>query len=151
MIKKTLDRLEVLNNTIPGLLAGITEQDFTIRSAPDKWSKKEILGHLIDSAANNHQGFIRGQSEETPTIGYNQVQWNKLNHYNEISAIQLIEFWALYNRHILEITRRIPIGNLQKTCRSSDGTMHTIAFLIEDYVAHLEHHLQQIVLYEGGI
>lgn len=145
--EQNFDRLNTLIKTIPGLLAGIAEAEFSVKIAPDKWSKKEILGHLIDSATNNHQRFIRGQFEHIPTISYDQNQWNKLNYYNEMSSKHIIQFWTIYNTHLLEIMQHIPLENLQKECRSADGNTHTIRFLINDYVAHLEHHLHQIVSY----
>lgn len=147
MIQKSIDRLKVLTETIPGLLSEIGESGFSSQPSPGKWSKKEILGHLIDSATNNHQRFIRGQFENVPTIGYEQDQWNKLNHYNDIKAEQLIAFWTIYNKHLVEVLKHIPAENLKKECRSLDGNKNTLAYLAEDYVVHLEHHLHQIVTY----
>ena len=68
MITESIKRLQYLCEEIPVLLSIIPEQDFTHKSAPEKWSKKEILGHLIDSATNNHQRFIRAQFENVPSI-----------------------------------------------------------------------------------
>lgn len=147
MIQNSLIRLNFLTERIPGLLAKIEESDFSHKPAPGKWSKKEILGHLVDSATNNHQRFIRGQYENKPTIGYDQNQWNNLNYYNQINSDQLIKFWTLYNKHLLELLKRIPEENLKKECLYLDGTAHTIAWLAEDYVVHQEHHLRQIVSY----
>jgi hypothetical protein len=147
MTPQIIRRLDFLISIIPDLLREINEVDFSLKPASDKWSKKQILGHLIDSATNNHQRFIRGQFEDTPTIGYNQNEWNRHSHYNEINSGQLIDFWTSYNKHLLEIMKRMPAASLQKECRSADGTTCTIAFLMEDYLAHLEHHLKQIVTY----
>lgn len=147
MIEKTITRLETILQIIPDLLHNMDESAFSFKPVPDKWSKKEILGHLIDSATNNRQRFIRGQFENVPTIGYDQNQWNKLHHYLEMDTKHLIDFWTLYNKHLLEIMKHIPIENLQKACRSLDGKTLTIQFLMEDYVVHLEHHLHQIVSY----
>lgn len=147
MTPQIIQRLDFLISTIPGLFREIDDTDFSRKPSPGKWSKKEILGHLIDSTANNHQRFIRGQFEDTPTIGYDQNEWNRHNYYNEINSVQLIDFWTSYNKHLLEIMKRMPATSLQKECRSADGTTCTIAFLMEDYLAHLEHHLKQIVIY----
>src|SRR6478736_6524805 len=100
MIEKPINRLDLLINTIPSLLTNIEDSNASLKPSPDKWSKKEILGHLIDSATNNHQRFIRGQFEDVPTISYDQNQWNRLNHYNEIALTQLIVFWMQYNKHL---------------------------------------------------
>jgi len=147
MTKQIVTRLDTLINRIPGLLSQIDEAEFSLKPSPSKWSKKEILGHLIDSAANNHQRFVRGQYEDIPTISYDQNAWNKLNHYQALNSKQLIAFWTVYNQHLLEIMKRIPQENLLKKCRSEDGNLLTIQFLMEDYVTHLEHHLKQLVTY----
>ncbi|WP_430402883.1 DinB family protein [Fluviicola sp.] len=147
MTKQSIIRLDMLIKIIPNLLANIDEKDFSLKPSLEKWSKKEILGHLIDSATNNHQRFIRGQFEDVPTISYDQNQWIKMNHYSEIDSKHLIAFWTMYNQHLLEIMKRIPNENLQKKCQSIDGHTYTLEFLMVDYVEHLEHHLIQIVSY----
>ena len=76
MIENIVDRLQYLCDAIPSLIKQIPEQEFSHKSAPGKWSKKEILGHLIDSATNNHQRFVRAQFEDTPFIIYDQDNWN---------------------------------------------------------------------------
>jgi hypothetical protein len=69
-ITHSINRLQDLLDVVPAKLSRIKDTDFVYKPAPDKWSKKEILGHLIDSAANNHQRFIRAQYENIPTIVY---------------------------------------------------------------------------------
>jgi peptidoglycan hydrolase-like amidase len=147
MLTQSINRLDTLIKIIHDLLVNMDEEAFTLKSSPEKWSKKEILGHLIDSATNNHQRFIRGQYEDEPTIFYDQNQWNTLSHYHEMSTKQIIAFWTMYNQHLLHIIKHIPNDNLQKKCRTFDGNTYTIEFLIIDYVAHLEHHLRQVVSY----
>ncbi len=112
----------------------------------DKWSKKEILGHLIDSATNNHHRFVRGQFEEHPEISYDQNNWNKYNYYQQLDIQQLISFWTVYNKQLLAIIREIPTANLIRACMIGSNLV-TIEFLINDYVKHLAHHLKQIVEY----
>jgi hypothetical protein len=147
MKKQYLERLDKLIKIIPDLLIQINKNEFDLKPSPDKWSKKEILGHLIDSATNNHHRFIRAQYEDMPRIAYNQNQWNKLNHYIEMDSTQIITFWTIYNKHLLEIMKRIPNENLQKECISTDEKIYTIEYLMNDYVKHLEYHLHQIVNY----
>lgn len=147
MVDQSINRLDTLIKIIPDLLENMDGSDLTLKSSPEKWSKKEILGHLIDSAANNHQRFIRGQYEDEPTIFYNQNQWNTLSQYQAMNTKQIIAFWTMYNQHLLHIIKHIPNDHLQKKCRASDGNSYTLEFLINDYVAHLEHHLQQVVSY----
>lgn len=76
-----INRLEYLCNTIPELLIQIDEQIFSEKINPAKWSKKEILGHLIDSATNNHHRFVRVQFETNLKISYDQNKWNQYNFY----------------------------------------------------------------------
>ncbi|HTN46074.1 MAG TPA: DinB family protein [Flavipsychrobacter sp.] len=147
MIEASLNRLEFLTEHIPKLLAALPEDELSASPAPGKWSKKEILGHLIDSATNNHQRFIRGQFEESPVIGYDQNLWNRFSFYRELDSSHLIAFWTVYNQHLAAILKRIPQENLEKTCTSTDGRVLPLSFLIVDYVSHLEHHLKQLVNY----
>lgn len=145
MIKTSIDRLQFLCDTIPGLLLAIDEQNFSAKSNPEKWSKKEIIGHLIDSAANNHQRFVRGQFEVEPKITYDQNNWNKCSFHQQIDCKQIISFWTTYNKQLLEIIKRIPSDKLQNKVQTKN--LFTIEFLIDDYVAHLEHDLRQVVNY----
>jgi hypothetical protein len=148
MIAEPTKRLQYLCDVIPVLLVNIPEEDLSRKPAPGKWSKKEILGHLIDSATNNHQRFVRAQFENIPTITYDQNNWNSCSHYNEISGKHLILFWAIYNRHLVELIKRIPPEHLTKECNTGYETNYTIEWLIDDYVRHLEHHLKQITEYK---
>ncbi|MES2678411.1 MAG: DinB family protein [Bacteroidota bacterium] len=147
MIAHTIERLEHLCRVIPALLKGIDEPSFSSQPQPGKWSKKEILGHLVDSATNNHQRFVRGQFENTPTIIYDQDKWNESNHYLKINSAQLITFWENYNRHLLEVVKNIPEKKLQNKVNSGGEDNYTLEFLIQDYVVHMEHHLKQVVVY----
>jgi hypothetical protein len=136
-------RLEQLIGLIPGILSEMNETDFGKRPAPGKWSPKEITGHLVDSAANNHQRFVRAQYEELPLIVYDPDEWNRLNGYEHLHGKHVVAFWELYNRHLLAIIRLIPEENLEKLCRSGKEPV-TLGWLIDDYVRHLEHHLSQL-------
>jgi len=147
MVAKAIERLAILVDIIPQKLSTINDVDFSKKSSPDKWSKKEILGHLIDSAANNHQRFIRSQFEDSPTIGYDQNQWVENSYYHDSDTHQLITFWTAYNQFLISIMKSISSEKLVKTCTMKDGTLLTIEFLIADYVNHLEHHLKQIMRY----
>lgn len=147
MIEFAIKRLEYLCDIIPQLLTEIDEQTFSVKPKPNKWSKKEIIGHLIDSATNNHQRFVRGQFEDVPKIVYDQNKWNEFNFYQKMDGQQLISFWTIYNRQLAELLKNIPEENLSKECKSGDDKNLTLDFLINDYVEHLEHHLRQVVTY----
>lgn len=147
MIEKSIARLQFLCDTIPPLLSAIDESTFSVKPQPEKWSKKEILGHLIDSATNNHQRFIRGQFEETPKIKYDQNKWNECNAYQNINSKQLISFWVIYNLHLLGVIKHIPSEKLGNKINTGGENDLTLGFLINDYVEHLEYHLHQLVVY----
>ncbi len=148
MTKESISRLQFLIDTIPSLLTEIEEMKFSEKQNLEKWSKKEILGHLIDSATNNHQRFVRCQFENIPKIVYDQNNWNKFNFYQQIDKRQIIEFWTIYNKQLVQLMKNISNENLLKECKTSDDKNYTIEYLISDNVEHLEHHLQQIVDYE---
>ncbi len=147
MIDKSLYRLAFLCETIPALLNIIPEDEFKFKAKPEKWSKQEILGHLIDSASNNHQRFIRIQFEENPKIIYDQNNWNKYNNWNALNKGHVIRFWEVYNRQLIELISIIPPENLIRTGITNEVQPVTLNWLIDDYVVHLEHHMRQIVDY----
>lgn len=146
MVETAIKRLEYLCNTIPPLLLVIEEKDFNAKPLLNAWSKKEIIGHLIDSATNNHQRFVRVQFEDKPVIEYDQNQWNHFNFYQKISAEQIVVFWVAYNRQLIEIIKNISVNNLERECLVN-GKLLSLNFLINDYLQHMEHHLIQIVSY----
>jgi hypothetical protein len=144
MLDKTVDRLRHLCQTIPSHLRAIPEADFATAPASGKWSKKQIIGHLIDSAANNHQRFVRAQFEYEPSIAYDQEQWNVHGYYNLINSAQIINMWEAYNRQLAALLSHVPAGKLQNKVRVGSDSF-TLQFLAEDYVTHMEHHLRQVV------
>ncbi|MGB6133884.1 MAG: DinB family protein [Acidobacteriaceae bacterium] len=125
--------------------AGIPEELASEARSAGKWSRKQILGHLIDSAANNHQRFIRLQQEaELRLPGYEQEAWVRLNGYAERSWTELVMLWAAYNRHLAHVIERIGVESL-KHVWDNGSERHELGFLAADYVVHLRHHLEQIV------
>lgn len=149
-LQGSIDRLQFLCEKIPGLLLDIEEQLFSEKLRPEKWSKKQIIGHLIDSAANNHHRLVRGQFEAIPKITYDQNLWNQYNYYQQLDASQVISFWESYNRHLLELIKNIPenkFSNRVETGESGEKSRMSLQSLIDDYIQHMEHHLQQVVDY----
>ncbi len=128
MITQSIDRLQFLCDTIPSLLMDLEEHNFSAKSSPEKWSKKEIIGHLIDSATNNHHRFVRGQFEEIPKITYDQNQWNTNNHYQQIDRLQIISFWASYNKQLLALIKLLPKEKLQRIVNTGGEKTHTLVF-----------------------
>jgi len=148
MVTESIIRLEYLCRIIPPLLLKIKEVDFSHKPAPGKWSIKETLGHLIDSATNNHHRFVSAQFEDKPLITYNADDWVAASHYQTMSSVHMISFWHLYNHHIAELIKQLPVDVLNRECNSGDEAPHTLAWLFDDYVVHLEHHLREMVEYD---
>jgi hypothetical protein len=136
---------EIVSAAKPQLLK-IPPEIASEKPTPDIWSKKEILGHLIDSAANNHQRFVRGAQNiagEFPT--YNQDRWVEVQHYNDMSWADLIEFFSQYNLYLCRIIDSLPREVLNNPCNIGKEGPVTLEFVINDYLRHLRHHIEQIL------
>jgi hypothetical protein len=134
----------VLERSAKPLLA-ISEESAAQRPHPESWCKKEILGHLIDSASNNHQRFVRLQlapSLEMPA--YEQSGWVRSQNYAGRPWRDLVELWLAYNRHLVHIIRNADAGAARHIWKAPSGDTE-LRFLIEDYLRHLNHHLAQIL------
>lgn len=147
MIEDTISRLGYLCDNIPLLLRDVSDKDFSARPRPGKWSKKEILGHLIDSATNNHHRLIRAQFEDTPVIAYDQDRWVQHGYYQQMPLQQLITMWEAYNRQLFALIHLLPQHMLSRPVRTGADRVLNLKELMEDYVVHLEHHLRQILSY----
>lgn len=126
------------------LLNELPESALNEKPAPDKWSKKEILGHLIDSATNNHHRWVRAQFEPSPTIRYDQNLWVQNACHASMQSSILIQTWQSYNHYLLAFVPLIPEEKLLCQVYQSDTPWSLEASII-DYVKHLQHHLQQIL------
>ena len=132
-------------------LRRMPEAEVARRPAPGRWSKKEILGHLIDSAGNNHQRFVRAQlAAELDFPRYEQEDWVRCQGYAAADWALLVELWSAYNRHLAWVLDRLPAERLTVTCRIGPYEPVTLAALAEDYVRHLDHHLAQFWRGEPG-
>ena len=141
-----MQRLRAILESTPPRLEAIGELGSETRASAGKWSKKEILGHLIDSASNNHQRFVRAQLETVISLpGYVQNLWVGTQGYQDGRWSDLVQLWRFYNRHLLHVVTRIPPEKLTNTCIIGDQEPVTLEFMIKDYVRHLEHHLSQIL------
>jgi hypothetical protein len=121
------------------------------------WSKKEILGHLIDSAYNNHQRFLRAASQDNLIfVGYDQVDWVKKHACQSRNTKDIILHWKLCNEHLANLIYNLPsqVINRQTTDHNFDqigfvkvpaGKSTSLGCLIWDYLYHLEHHIAQIL------
>jgi hypothetical protein len=126
----------------------IPDHDFFAKPNPLKWSKIEVLGHLIDSGQNNLRRFICAQHEPTPPwIVYNQDFWVAANNYRNAKKEDIIQLWALVNDRICEVLTTMAQGDYHKECNTGIETpqFHSLEWLAQDYVKHLKHHLNQIL------
>jgi hypothetical protein len=140
-------RLEKILNETPKKLLSYSEDQASAKANPKKWSKKEILGHLIDSAANNHQRFVRMQIENNIHLPqYQQDEWVNIQHYNSRNWIDLVKFWLIFNTHILHIMKTVDETKLLNAGEFPEYGIKTLQFLIDDYVDHMEHHMKAILV-----
>jgi len=144
-MKKIIERLNYLIDVLPVKVNQFSEEEFTVKPK-DKWSKKEILGHLCDSATNNHHRFIRIQFEEQPfvVVPYKQNDWVSIQDYQNMPTNDVIGFWTTINRQILRVISKIPEVKLSYLCDVGNNKFFTFSELIEDYLRHMDHHLIQI-------
>jgi DinB superfamily len=137
--------LEIIQKAKPELEA-ISEEQASTKPPDDKWSMKEIIGHLIDSASNNHQRLVRLQNEaENVSISYDQEFWVGTQAYQSEKWIDLVSFWFLYNRHLSHVIGNLNPAMLENTCDMGYPERKTLSFVATDYLRHLEHHLKQIL------
>ncbi len=146
LMKETISEYRsLIAQAVPRLLA-ISDLESASRPTPDKWSRKEILGHLIDSASNNHQRYVRAQlSGEIKLPGYEQDAWVKTQGYQTRSWEDLVQLWKSINLHLLHVMEAVPAEKLKSMCFIGDNPPVTLEFLVQDYVRHVKHHLEQII------
>ena len=145
-MQSVLEDFERTIRTSYDRLQKITEAESACAIAPGKWSRKELIGHLIDSAANNHHRFVKAQfTDRLPISRYDQGSWVKYQDYGNEPWAQLLQLWKSYNTHLLHVASRIPEEKLNSLCQLEDSECVSLGFLVEDYVVHLKHHLKQIL------
>ncbi len=116
------------------------------KPAPGKWSNKEIVGHLIDSAQINLQRFVRCTYEKNFKLVYAQDEWVAAAHYQDAAIKEILDMWILLNRQIIRVLGDYPPNRLQVMCDNSKAeiSLHTVEWLAADYVRHMQHHLKTI-------
>lgn len=128
------------------LLSAITDSDASHTPSPRAWSKKEELGHLIDSAANNHVRFVAASIQtEFRGPSYAQDAWVDRHGYSGMPWPYVLDFWKRYNHFLADLIQRIPGDRLQTACVIGENPAATLQFLIEDYTLHMQHHLDHIL------
>jgi hypothetical protein len=145
-MKEIADKLQKLIDQSAHQLFDISETDSEARPAEGKWSKKEIIGHLIDSASNNHQRFVRAQENKSLSFpGYTQNFWVERQGYQNQPWKTLAALWTTYNTHLVHLILNIPGECADNPCTIGDHEPVTLKSLAEDYVNHAEHHIEQII------
>jgi len=143
-----LRRLSSHINNVPEKLREFSKDDLLNRPAPGKWSRQEILGHLIDSAINNLKRFTEIQFLPQPYMvqSYQQEQLVFVNNYQRLPLEHLLNLWQALNRQILYVAQQIPNERLQFPVNPQydNNEMKNLEWIITDYVAHMEHHFRQI-------
>lgn len=116
------------------------------QAASGKWINKQIIGHLIDSAHVNLQRFVRCTYEEGFKLIYFQEEWVAAQHYQEADIAELLKLWELVNRQIVRVLTNYPAGRTQIKCDNGryEPSFNTVAFLADDYIEHMQHHLNQL-------
>jgi hypothetical protein len=142
---QALTNLRTLLNEVPRRLSKLPPSKVEGKLSPSKWSPKEELGHLLDSAANNHQRIVRTQLEDKPKMpGYDGNAWVKLHAYQERNWQEMIELWRALNQQLLSAAEAVPDDAWSRTCTIADSQPLTLKFVFEDYVEHMMHHLKHI-------
>lgn len=147
-MEHTIQRLTDLLDQGERYLRSANPDDLAHRPSPGKWSKKEILGHLLDSAVNNLKRFTEIQFHDRPyrIVPYAQKELVEANQYQQADIKELSSFWLAINRRLIEMMKHQTETTLAHAIELPDGALSDLRFLMVDYVDHLEHHVQQIVV-----
>ena len=145
-MKKTAQKIRELIHSAVSEFSTIDPDEAENKISPNKWSKKEILGHLIDSVANNHQRCVRaGYNVADQFPPYNQNEWVRIQQYNKISWHDLIHLWSVYNQHLCHVIDSLPNESKSTPCNIGKEEPVTLEFVVTDYLKHLRHHIGQIL------
>jgi hypothetical protein len=142
---QSLKQLRTLISEVPLKLSKLPLSQVEFKPSSIKWSPKEELGHLLDSAANNHQRIVRTQLEDEPKMpGYDGNAWVELHKYQHRDWRELIDLWQSLNRQLLTAAESVPESAWSRTCTIADSLPLTLKFVFEDYIDHMVHHLRHI-------
>ena len=144
---ETTKKLQRLLKSGLEYLSQSSESEMSQKVSAEKWSKKEILGHLIDSGINNLQRFTEIQFEAKPykVRKYNQNKLVKVNDYQNSKTNEIVEFWLSINNRIKKIIESQTEKTLNYKIEFEKDNISDLRFLMKDYVDHLEHHLNRIM------
>lgn len=145
-VAAAIEKLEEIVASVPARLLAFSEDEARTEVAGMRWSRKELIGHLIDSASNNHQRFVRAQQQPRMSFPrYVQDHWIAAQGYGERPWSEIVELWRSYNRHLLHVMRRVPEAAFANVCEVAADEPSTLGHHMADYVVHMEHHLGQVL------
>lgn len=145
-MRETAENLRKTLSEVFPLLEKIGDEAASLKPLPNKWSKKEILGHLIDSACNNQQKFVRTMAEkQVDFAGYRQNFWVDVQKYDAASWRDLVNLCQAYNLHLAHIIENVDPEALANEITIEGAGTFSLRFIMNDYVEHLKHHLGQIL------
>lgn len=146
-MQKTVEQLHYWLIKVPEVFRVMTEAEITQRPAPKKWSKKEVIGHLCDSAIVNLERFLQVQNEASPYVvtTYDQVQWVALQGYQELPIEDILMLWTSINKKIMYVLDHLDEETLAQPCVMNQH-QRTLGWLIEEYMEHLAHHIHHQIL-----
>ena len=145
-MNEIITRILYLINEVTHQIQAFSVEEMTLRPTPYKWSKREILGHLCDSAMHNWQRFCLAQHTDGDLrhTRYQQDSLVQLNNWQGQATAEITQLWASLNAQIVAVLKNLPKEKVQNPIILPNGEPATLEFLIEDYLAHLEHHLAQV-------
>jgi hypothetical protein len=142
---QSLKQLRALIDKTPARLNKLPLSRVELKPSLSNWSPKQELGHLLDSAANNHQRIVRTQLEDEPRMpDYDGDAWVELHGYQKRNWKEMIELWRALNEQLLAAAEATPATAWSRTCTIADSLPLTLKFVFEDYLEHMIHHLQHI-------
>ncbi len=144
-MKELSDKLVRVVRSAEATLLQVSEPESSKPVLSGGWSRKQVLGHLIDSASNNHQRFVRAALQTSLDFpGYDQDGCVRVQAVEEADWTLLVSLWAGYNRYLAHVIAHLPDSKFETLCRIGLDEPVTLRFLAEDYLRHLLHHLGQI-------
>lgn len=151
-MENVINRINHWIHSLPKEYNAMSETEISNRPSPNKWSKKEILGHLCDSAINNIERFVKIQYEEQPYViqSYNQEEWVVVQNYQERPLDEILTLFQTLNYQVINIFIKIPVEKLSYLCEIGNNHQKTLDWLIQDYLEHMEHHINNQILIKNN-
>jgi uncharacterized damage-inducible protein DinB len=145
-MKDTVRELNSIVEEYASRIRQISNDEFTAKPRIEKWSKQEVMGHLVDSAHNNLRRFIVGQYDETSNVVYDQDFWVRANAFQNANKDEIVELWRLLNRRICAVLSEMPEANYKRQVNTGSDSLQlqSLEWLASDYLKHMKHHLNQV-------